>query len=268
MTADEFVRRYGPWALVAGGSEGIGAAYARELARRGLHLVLVAHASDALEPLAAELRDTHGVQVRAIDLDLGRADVLEALAPHVDDVEVGLVIHNAAVSPIGAFIDADRGALGAAVDVNVRAPMLLAHEHGRRMARRGHGGIILMSSLSAVTGTAMVAAYAATKAFDRVLAEGLWEELGRSGVDVLGVMPGTTDTPGMRASQPRGGPRFMTADAVAIGALEALGGGRPVFVPGWGNRASGGLLGRLLPRSTAIRMVSRVTRRMYGGRGG
>ena len=262
----DLLTRYGPWALVAGGSEGIGAAYARELARDGVHLVLVAYASDALEPLAAELRDRHGVEVRTVDLDLGRDDVVEALAPHTDDVEVGLLVHNAAVSPIGEFLDVDRDVLQAVVDVNVRAAMLLSHEYGERMAARGRGGIVLMSSLSSITGTAMVATYAATKAFDRVLAEGLWEELGRHGVDVLGVMPGTTDTPGMRASQPRGGPRHLTAEQVASGALAALGGGHPVFVPGWPNRLSGALLGRLFPRGRAVRTVSRVTRRMYAPR--
>ncbi len=257
-----FVDRYGPWAVVAGGSEGIGAAYARELAAAGCHLVLIGLGEDPLVAVAHQLRARHGVQVRTLDLDLGRDDLLEVLRPVIADCDVGLLVYNAAVSPIGEFVDVPLERLLAAVDVNVRGPLVLAHEIGRRLVDRGRGGIVLMSSLASSQGSAMVATYGATKAFNRILGEGLWEELGRRGVDVVAVTPGTTDTPGLRASQPRGGPRPMPAQAVARAALAGLGQG-PVVVPGWQNRLSGILTGRLLPRRTAIRMVSGVTRKMY-----
>ena len=257
-----FADVYGPWAVVAGGSEGIGAAYARELAARGCHLVLIGLGAPPLEAVADELRTAHGVQVRTLDLDLARADLLDVVRPAIDGLDVGLLVYNAAYSPIGEFVDVPPADLLTAVDVNVRGPLLLTREIAPALVARGRGGIVLMSSLASAQGSAMVATYGATKAFNRVLGEGLWEELGRRGVDVVAVTPGTTDTPGLRASRPRGGPAPMSADEVARAALDRLGRG-PVAVPGWQNRLSGVLTSRVLPRRTAIRLVSSVTRRMY-----
>lgn len=257
-----FRDRYGPWAVVVGGSEGIGAAYAEELARRGVHLVLLALDTPALDETATSLRDRYGVDVRTLAMDLAEPSLLDRVRPVVEGLDVGLLVYNAAASPIGEVLDVPSDTLQAVVDVNVRGPLLLVRELGPRLVDRGRGGIVLMSSLAATQGSAMVATYAASKAFNRVLAEGLWEELGRHGVDVLAVTPGTTDTPGFRASRPRGGPRPMSAAQVAREALDALG-DRPVHAPGWANRLVGQIMRRALPRGLAIRLMSRETRRMY-----
>jgi short-subunit dehydrogenase len=133
------------------------------------------------------------------------------------------------------------------------------------MRMRGRGGIILTSSLSGFQGNPMLAHYAATKAYNLVLAEALWDECRSSGVDVLAVCPGATLTPGYlatRAAPPRFGfPPEMSADTVVEEALRALG-RQPHIIPGWGNRVAAFIMQRLLPRRRAIEMMGRVGRRL------
>ena len=156
------------------------------------------------------------------------------------------------------------------VDVNCRGPLLLAHALGREMAARGRGGILLMTSLAASQGNPLLASYAASKAFELVLAEGLWAELRPRGVDVLACCAGRVRTPTYEGSAPRDpgplAPAVMEPDAVARAALSALGRG-PVVIPGLANRLAAFLTSRLLPRRTAVALVSRSTRAMYPGPG-
>lgn len=262
----EFVERYGPWAVVAGASEGIGASYSKKLAARGMNLVLVARRAAPLEGLAADLRQAHGVEVRVQPLDLGSPDAVEGMNEATEALDVGLLIYNAAYSPIGAFLDIDVEEHLKAVDVNVRGPLRVSHYFGRRLVQRGRGGIILMSSMSGIQGTAMVANYAATKAYDAILAEGLWYELRRQGVDVLACVAGATLTPNYESSTdriPTGGlAKPMRPDDVTEQALRDLG-RRPVGVSGRRNRWAADLLRRILPRAAAIEMVSKETERMF-----
>lgn len=261
---DDFVRRYGPWALVAGGSSGIGAAFAEELAARGCDVVVVARDPD-VTAMAEDLARRHDVATLGVDLDLGRPDLVAALDAHLADVEVGLLVWNAAAAPRGRFDRTDPDALDAAVDVNVRGPVRLVRHLVPGMVGRGHGGIVLMSSLAAGQGSAVLATYAATKAFTRVWAEGLWADLAPHGVDVVAVTPGATDTPAYRASGARSGPTPGDPADVARAGLDGLGRG-PVVVPTSRDRVSGLVMERLLPRRTAVRTMSSVTRRMYRDR--
>lgn len=259
-----FVDRYGPWAVVAGGSAGIGAAFAEELAARGCHLVLVALDADELAALAERLHTAHGVEVHTVALDLARDDLLEELRGHLEDRDVGLVVWNAALAPSGRFDRVAPDTLDTAVTLNVHGPVRLLRALAPRLVARGRGGIVLMASLASLQGTGTLATYAATKAFNRVLAEGLWADLRPEGIDVVAVAPGATDTPAYRRAV-RGGPRPTDPATVARAGLDGLGAG-PVVVPGRSNRVSAQLLSRLLPRRTAVRLMSRVTRGMYGDR--
>jgi uncharacterized protein len=257
-----FQDRYGPWAFVAGASEGIGAEFARQIAARGVRLVLVALEREPLERVAAEIRAAHRVEVRAQALDLASSTLERELAPLVHGLDVGLLVYNAAAAPIGRFVEQELSQKLRAVDVNCRAPVTLAHCFGRSMVSRGRGGIVLLSSMVGFGGAAMVATYAATKAFNLVIAEGLWRELGAHGVDVLACCPGPTSTPAYQRSAPRGGPRAMTPAQVVTESLAALG-RQPTLVPGRSNRLATFLMRRLLPRSSAIRVISGATERMY-----
>jgi hypothetical protein len=258
-----FRDKYGPWALVAGASEGIGAAFAEELAARGLDVVLVARREEPLTALAAQIRAAHGVQARTASVDLGAPTVLDEVRRAVEGLEIGLLVYNAAVSLIGPFLEQPLADKLRAIDVNCRGPLILADELGRAMARRGRGGIVVMSSLAGTQGTPYVTTYAATKAFDLVLAEGLWDELREHGVDVLGCRAGVTRTPAYERSNPAPGPApVMEARPVAVQALDALG-KAPSMVPGALNGAVAFLMQRLMPRRAAVATMGRATRKMY-----
>lgn len=255
----EFQQKYGPWAVVAGASEGLGAAFARALAERGLNLLLLARRAEQLEEVAAPLRTR--VEVRTAALDLGAPDLAARLVELTDALDVGLCVYNAAASLIGPFLEHSLAAKQQIVDVNCRGPLVAAHVFGERMTRRGRGGLLLMSSLTAFWGAPLVATYGATKAFNLSLGEALWYELGPQGVDVLVCCAGSTRTPGFeRASGPEGA-RAMSPDAVAAEALDALG-GRPSMVPGAFNRAAALLLGRLLPRRAAVALMGSQTAKL------
>ena len=261
-----FFERYGPWAVIAGASEGIGASFSWKLAARGINVVLIARRAAPLEELATDLRRSHGVEVKVQPLDLGSPDAVAGVSAATEGLDIGLLIYNAAYSPIGTFLGCSVEEHLKVVDVNVCGPLRLSHYFGRRFVERGRGGIILMSSMSSFQGTAMVANYAATKAYDTILAEGLWYELRQHGVDVLACIAGATLTPNYESSTDRiptsGLARPMRPDDVTEQALRDLG-QRPAGVSGRRNRLASVLLRRLLPRPAAIEMVSKETERMY-----
>jgi short-subunit dehydrogenase len=258
----DFRARYGPWALVTGASEGIGESFARKLAERGFQLLLVARRPGPLEALAADLRKAHGVEVRTAAVDVARPDLLDVLDGLAAGAEVGLVVHNAAFSALGPFLDRPLADFQQVIDVNCRAPLALAHHYARQMVPRRRGGIILMSSLAGGQGCPMVVSYAASKAFEIVLAEGLWDELRPSGVDVLACRAGPTRTPGYESSRPRKKVPMMEPGPVVDEAFAALG-RVPVVVPGRLNRAVNFVMQRLLSRSAAVRFMGNSTRKMY-----
>ena len=257
-----FVGRYGPRAVVAGGANGMGAEYCRQIAATGIDLVILDRDESGLNAIASELRSAaNAVDVVTAVVDLGqpREHLLGALRRAVADLEIGLLIANAAWSPVGPFLDSDLDALLTAIDINCRAPVVLVHELGARMAERGRGGIIIMSSLAAETGTANVALYSATKAFDLVLAEGLWYELRQRGVDVIAIRPGSTRTPSWQSTQPASGDLrgVMEPADVVRDALAALG-TTPSIAPGVANRAAEAKF-RSMSRRDVIELMSGIT---------
>jgi short-subunit dehydrogenase len=254
--------RYGPWALIAGASVGLGEAFARKLAAAGFNLILMARREELLERLAAELRG-RGTTVRVAAGDLGRDDLKETVAALTRDVEVGLLVYNAAHSVLGPFVERPLEEHLGVIDVNCRGPLILSHFLGSAMAGRGRGGIVLMTSIAGSQGGPLVSSYAASKAFNLVLAEGLWAELRERGVDVLACRAGATRTPGYASSNPKASVPLMEPERVAAAALGALGRG-PSVVPGALNKLATFAFGRLLPRRTSIRIMGRATQRLYG----
>jgi uncharacterized protein len=195
---DVFARQYGPWALIAGGSEGTGAAFARQLAAQGLNLLLVARNPQPLEQLAQQISGSSRVQVRTLALDLTASDALVTVQRATADIEIGLLVYNAGSNTHFAdFIDAPLDYTWRLTQLNVGAPLALTHHFGTLMRARGRGGIILVGSMAGYGGSANTAVYNAAKAFSRVLAEGLWFELKPHGVHVLGLILSATNTPAM-----------------------------------------------------------------------
>lgn len=261
-----FSARYGSWALVAGASEGLGATYAAELAARGLNLVLVARRAEMLLSLASGLSAKYKIATKTIPFDLSASNAAQEIAENTKDVEIGLFVYNAAFSAIGPFLERLLEDHLKELNTNTYTPLKLIYHFAEKMRRRGRGGIILMSSLSAFQGSAYISTYAATKAFNIVLAEGLWEEWREHGVDVLVCIAGTVKTPNYVASEPEktGGLGDMTIlpDQVVREALNGLGKG-PYVIPGYMNRISSFVMRHLLPRKAAVKFMGRVLRQMY-----
>ncbi|HEY2671792.1 MAG TPA: SDR family NAD(P)-dependent oxidoreductase [Rugosimonospora sp.] len=249
-----FAGKYGPWAVVAGASEGIGAAFATGLAQRGVNLILVARRPEPLAALAARLP----VQTVQVVADLSTKDGLDTVFSATEGVAVGTLVCNAAYAPVSPFLELSPSRLETLLDLNCRAPLLLARQFLPDMVARGRGGVIVMSSLAGMQGSPGLAGYAASKAFGAVLAESLWAELGGTGVDVLACVAGAVSTPGYHESMSRPAPGTVTAQTVAETALKALGHG-PRTVPGAMMRASSVLMSRLLPRRTAIKLIGRAS---------
>lgn len=265
----DFRTRYGPWALVAGASEGIGAEFARQIAAQGINIAAVARRVELLDRLEGELTSRFGVEVRTLSTDLAAHDAAAIVRETTQDLEIGLMVYNAALSPIGPFLEHGIDDALRALDLNCRTPLALAHAFGRDMAARGRGGLLLMSSMSGLQGSPLIATYAATKAFDLVLGEGLWDELRGSGVDALAFCAGATRTPNYEASAPRRLSRFapsvMEPGPVATEALGCLG-TVPSAIAGRSNRISSWFMQRMLSRRRAIEIMGRATRAMYAGR--
>ncbi len=160
---------------------------------------------------------------------------------------------------MGSFLGQPLETHLAEIAINCRAPMVLAYTLGERMCERGRGGIILMSSLSAGQGSALIANYAATKAYNQILAEGLWAELRAQGVDVLAVAPSAIARPDANGKVAGGASAPRVVVAAALSAL----GRQPSVIPGVGNRLAGAVMRHLMPRRAAIGMLSGVMRRMY-----
>jgi len=266
LTKGEFLKRYGPWAVVAGASEGLGAQFAEQLARRGLNLVLVARRAELLQALAERLRRDFSIEVVELPLDLASPYAPAQIVRATAALDVGLLVYNAAFSSVGAFLDCPVEEHLKEIDTNVKTPLLLVHAFGLRFVNRRSGGVLLMSSLSAFQGSAIIANYAATKAYSLMLGEGLWEEWRELGVDVLVCLGSAIKTPGYLASRPRRAFSFAAPASeprdVAAAALNALG-QNPTVTPGVLNRLSSFFMHRLLPRQAAIRFMGRVLRRMY-----
>jgi len=196
----DFALRYGPWAVIAGASEGTGRAFARQVAAQGINCILVARRTDPLAMLATEIRAESDVECITATVDLAAPDALERIVQVVGQREVGLVISNAGSDPNGArFLDRDVGTWMELVQRNVATMMQCCHHFAGPMRARKKGGLLLVNSGACYGGSAFMAAYSASKAFTLCFAESLWGELRNHGVDVLTLVMHMTDTPALRA---------------------------------------------------------------------
>ncbi|MBU6267410.1 MAG: SDR family NAD(P)-dependent oxidoreductase [Sphingomonadales bacterium] len=222
-----FAQRYGPWAVIAGGSQGTGSALARRIAAQGVSLVLVAH-DDALAETAVAIRQDYHVEVVTARIDLTQPDAAAQVLAAVGDREVGLTIHNAGADWLGErFLDAPLEDWLRLNRLNVDTMLACVHAFAAPMRARGRGGILLVNSGACHGGNPGLAIYSAAKAFQLNFAESLWSELRPHGVDVLTIVLGRTDTPGYHARRALRGidsaaDRLTPADAVAEQALARL----------------------------------------------
>jgi len=261
--SEQFKLRYGPWALVAGGAAGIGAAYARYAATRGLNVIVIDKDAATLERFVASLRSEFSGEFLPLALDLASPNLAADVAQAVGAREIGLFIYNAALADVGPFYkdtsefncDGLQHELNK-IAINMSSPLQLLYRFARPMLQRRRGGIILMSSGTGFQGAPYYAHYGATKAYNIVLGEGLWYEFQPYEVDVLCCVAGLTKSPAMERAVARGeakGAFFQTPDQVAAEGMSMLG-----KVPSWQCGAPNRrlmLMLKLLPRRLSVRAI-------------
>lgn len=219
---EQFRSQYGKWAIVTGASSGIGRAMANELAAKGLNLVLVARRQMELEQAAKDLSARHNVETCVLAADLANATALAQIESETKNLDIGLLVAAAGFGTAGNFLDAKLEDELAMLDVNCRAVMQLSLHFGKRLVKRGRGGLILFGSLVGYQGTPRAAHYAATKAYVQTLAEALHVELAPKGVDVLSSAPGPVNSGfGARADMKMGAAE--KPETVARATVNALG---------------------------------------------
>ena len=259
--------KYGPWALVTGGSSGIGKAFAEQLAESGINLILVARRKPMLDQVAEELKGKYRVHVKTIQADLSDPAAVDALKAETEDFNIGLFIPDAAVENHGDFVYSDLERENRMLQLNVTAPMQLAHYYGQKMADRGKGGIIFVSSTLGYGGVPYFANYAASKAYVLSLGEGLYYELKDKGVDVTVLSPGLTDTPmaeNIGLDLEKAPFPLMTPEETAAIGLKALG-KTPSIIPGARNNLMAFMSKHIMTRKANVSMFGGLLKKMLNG---
>ncbi|HEY7768920.1 SDR family oxidoreductase [Longimicrobium sp.] len=255
----------GQWALVTGASMGIGEAFARALAARGMNLVLCARSADRLQALGDALRREHGIGTQVVAADLAVPGAAARAWEQASSAHpIHLLVNNAGFGLRGRFHELPRERQGEMVSLNCTALLELAHLALGEMRGRGVGGIINVASIVAFQPVPSMAAYAATKAFVLSLSESLAVENRDAGVRVTALCPGPTPSGFQAVAGTRvyeGQPGYLTPEQVVAGGLEAFDAGKSHVVPGAANRAAT-LFGRLLPLGVAARIALRVNQRV------
>ena len=263
--SQDFARRYGLWALVAGASEGVGAAFARAVAARGVNVVLLARRQPALEEVAADIAAGTGAQTRTLAVDLTAEDAVATVSHATADLEVGTMMYCAGADPVyQPFLANPVEVPLALVQRNCVVSLQLCHHFAGPMVERGRGAIVIVSSGAALAGAPNMVAYGASKAFDIVMAEALWSEIKPRGVDVLALVLGATDTPALRRllasrgvladpDDPTPIPDTVTAEETAAEAVANLSNG-PTWFVGDQLRAASEYL-RTVSRNEAVNLM-------------
>lgn len=260
MDSHKMLERYGPWALIAGGSEGIGSELADRLAQVGFKLILVARKPVPLEETAASVRQKYGTEVLTLPADLTSPETAIRLTRLTDGLDVGLLIYNAgAESKSQVFLGRPIEDSERIVALNVSTPMRLIHKYGAAMCSRGRGGIVVCSSLASLAGVPGMGHYSGAKAFMNLFLEALWEEIGPKGVDVCSAILPLVRTPAAK----RMGLQFdneqigVAPSVIADEILEKIGNG-PAFHAGGSDDIANHL--RTLPRDEAVQFIVQMSK--------
>jgi len=228
LDSQQFIKKYGPWALVVGASHGLGAEFARQLAALGFNCALLSRRPAVLDELKQELQTNFGIEALVIGVDLMEPNAVETIVKQVGAREIGLLVFNAGAPPFTEhFLTASAAHWAGFVRMNTETVYHCCHHFGAQMVARKRGGIILVGSHAAFGGTKKLALYTATKGFILNLGESLWAEWQQHNVDVLNLVIGSTDTPTMRAHMAAHGmpipDDLPTAQQIVPLGLDALG---------------------------------------------
>jgi uncharacterized protein len=263
-----FVEQYGPWAIVAGASEGTGRAFARKIASNGVPCILIARRPGPLAALAEEIRAESGLVCPTAAIDLTSPDAADQIIAAAADREVGLFVSNAGADTHGVrFLDRDIDVWLDHVHLNVITTMSCCHHFGKLMRARRKGGLLLVNSGACYGGASFMATYSASKAFALNLGESLWTELRPHGVHVLNLVLGRTDTPAFRALLAEKGlpvpPNLASPDEVAQVGLDRLAHG-PVHNWGQADDVTGYAPSSAGARRSRIIAIDGATKQIFG----
>jgi len=226
--------KYKPWALIVGGSEGVGEAFAHRLAAQGFNMVLTSYLAAPLERVAGDISKSSNVEIISVVHDLTTGDPLAPVTAVTDGLDIGLMIYTAgSVGPMPSFVDTPLDQVLRPIRLNAIGQTSFAHHYGALMKKRGGGGMIIIGSNAGMAGIGGLATYAASKAYTQIFAEGLWMELKEHNIDVLVPVLGATRTPFLaRIGAPIDDPNFKAAypDDIAAQALDRLGDGPTVLL--------------------------------------
>ena len=257
-------KKYGSWACVIGAAEGLGAAFSRELAKKGFNLLLVDIKEEVLKSTCDELLKTHSIQIKPLIADLNLPESYNVIIHQIQECSCRFLVYNAAYGPVRSFLQNTHAEMDLYINVNVRTMSHLVQDF-IRINETQPTGLLLLSSLAGFTGTGLVVPYAATKSYIWNFAEGLYYEFKGSHVDISVCCPGMTDTPNLRSTNPKNtflSPRPMPANSVAKEAIDRF--GKKLFIiPGTGNKISHLLLSKMLPRKWASYLHNYVMHKIY-----
>ena len=195
------LKKYGPWALILGSSEGLGYAFAENCAEQGLNVILTGRKEAKLQAAADKLKAAHKVDVKYFTCDITDPECAKKLTPQLDDYDIGLFVYNAACEPGGPFVRLPIEDINTAIRGNGTTAAEITWYIARKMAKRGRGFIGLVTSLASMGGMAYYVPYSASKGYELLLGEGLWYELKEYGVDAATFVVGETATPNYNKTQ-------------------------------------------------------------------
>lgn len=264
--------KYGPWALVVGASDGLGALFAERLARDGVDVVLVARRKQLLDEVSAGIVERTAAATRTLAVDLTEPDAAQKIIDATADLEIGMLVYCAGGDPnYEPFLANPVSVSEALLQRNCLVLLRLAHHYAAPMVNRQRGGIVVFSSGAALAGGPNMVAYGATKAFDMVFAEALWTELHDKGIDVLGLILGKTDTPSLRLLEHSRGqiasmddvpPGAGSPEQVVNEAFENLANG-PTYYAGDDVRMAAEVF-KAMSRNEAVRLIMQASAAVMG----
>ena len=252
----------GRTALITGASSGIGESFGRELAARGMNVVLVARSEAKLRLLAQELSQRHRIRAEVIAVDLSQEGASHIIQQAVQQygLTVDLLINNAASFTFAPFEQSESPNNDQIITLNITAMVELTHAFIPAMLARGTGAVLNVGSMGSFFPIPYMTVYAATKAFVLSFSEALWVEYRDQEVRVLALCPGPTRTPLLPATSLIPPEQAAPPEQVVVAGLRALEQGQSSFMPRFVNNLQSRILPKVLPRSLMLRLVGRATR--------
>lgn len=255
--------RFGPWAIITGASSGIGKEFARQLAADGLNLVLVARRLALLEENGRHLEGEFGIRYVTVEADLALENSIGEIAKATSDLDIGLLISNAGTGRPGRFLSFEEKDLKYILQLNAASHLSLTHCFGKRMAKRGKGGILLTGAMGAIDGVPYMANEAGTKGYIQSLGKSLHTEFREAGLYITVLVTSPTETPVLgklgfnKANTPM---KPVSTEQCVREALLALSANRITVIPGLQYR----IMNAVIPGSLSREMTGKIMKKNNG----